>query len=455
MAFKPNSSITVSASSLTNDITGDSGSTITLDKEHPEEYELVTSGSVTLSSSLTITSSASGSGDEGTVFRFKISSDITLNGNTLTILGASIDEDLLNKENTIEARYDGSSWTLRVFPDFEQNDIIEQRHLKDNTVGSNELDSSNVAGDGLTDNSGKLDLEPDTNNGTSLEKGTDGARLDGDENSPSNFKVYGVNNSSNKGWLFIDDLLTEYDSGWKNIADYDSTGTHGLYDLTNQSQPQYRIIGRTVFLRGVWVIPIDDGGIVTDQDNYPTTTSATTETTASGNNVVMDDGIGAELESPPLFNDSDLHPESHTQFVGPIGMRRRIQESNSSKVIALDTISAKFEIMTDGKIRLTSVGGFESPKASVGDSSSQLQTSSLRHLCTVANVNDYILDWTNYRSSHDGTNFMNSQEKGAEQFPFTLNTTDAQDWGGFAIDLSSFFYILDDATTLETIKSKA
>lgn len=91
------------------------GGTYNLSVEDPySAYAISSSGSVTLSSSWTIQSS--GTAYAGHKFFFNYNANITLDGNQINFFGTDMPQNLVNKDCTIVAYYDGSSWTVNFLP---------------------------------------------------------------------------------------------------------------------------------------------------------------------------------------------------------------------------------------------------------------------------------------------------------------------------------------------------
>ena len=148
-----------------------SGGTITLDSSIPVgEYDIT--GSATLLASYIITYT----GTLNTNLKYVLNYDATivLNGNTLTIFGLSLDDNQALQKGIITAKYDGSTWDTVFIPDFENDDIIETRHLIDDCVDKDKI-AANVAGDGLGQNAdGSLEVKVDS---STIEINTDTLRV--------------------------------------------------------------------------------------------------------------------------------------------------------------------------------------------------------------------------------------------------------------------------------------
>ncbi len=445
--------LTVSAGSISSDATGNSGSTISVNVEDftIDERLITTSGSVTLTSSLTVDTTGTVNKDRSLVFRLE--ADINLNGNTFTVLGTTIPQEHLNKHSYIIARYDGSNWQVQYRPDFEETKFIQTDHLIDDAVNKDKLDVSNISGKGLKEASGgEIEVQPDTTNETSIESSSDGVRLSGDKASPANFKFYGVE-SSTKGFYTLSGAITNYDSGWVDFPKYQNT-SKGFYDLTNFDHPQYRIIGRVLYMRGSILIPLDSGGLVTDASNYTSTQSTDVNTSSTGISF-PNGGIasGEIIKFPELFPSTKFRPKK-TVFSNDVVIgKRRLQEKNSTVIMSLSTVAMTFKFNTDGTLEIFGVHNFEIPSASAGNSSTHFENMPLRYFITKGTKDNYALDWSNFEHSHDGNNFLNDHEKSSYQFGVSIDASDVQQWGGFIFPLERFSFLLDDTISLDSIKA--
>lgn len=415
-------------------------------------YYIYTSGSVTLTSSWTI--SDSGTPQKGMEIHIRWRANVDLNGNSVTIFGWTLPSELSDKNFSIILYYNGSSWETDVQMDYEEDGTITNSHLASGSIQGDSINFSQLLGEGITeDPNDVISLHRDTTNGTSLEKSTDGTRLEGDENSPTDLKFYGKTSGS-KGWDFLGAGMERYDSGWKQFPDY-STSSTGFVSLSNFPNPQFRIIGRMVFLRGKVIVPLDDGNgnLVSDRNNYPTEQRATVHTASSGISTTDANGVGTLLSFPQLLNDSELFPQKDTAYRRMFEGRRRIQAKGNNNVLAMTFICSKIRFTTSGNLELSSVSNYEIP-GSEGDSNTHLKTSQFRRLGTIVNADDYALDYSSYRTAHDGAAFQNDTAQSSEQYPFKVDHTDVNYWGGMNMDIEGLYWIISDSISLETIRSK-
>lgn len=71
----------------------------------------------------------SGTPKYGETFNFRYTGKLTLGGNTVTILGASVPAEYGSKDYNVTAIWNGGSWDVVIMPDFDEADIITSTHL--------------------------------------------------------------------------------------------------------------------------------------------------------------------------------------------------------------------------------------------------------------------------------------------------------------------------------------
>lgn len=105
-----------------------------------EEY--IVTGTATLLGSWVF--QESGTPHEGLVYRFRYQAAITLSGNNVSFFGYSLTAAEALRNNIIEANYSGSSWTVRVIDDSEENGRIEAADLAADSVTTVKILDANV-----------------------------------------------------------------------------------------------------------------------------------------------------------------------------------------------------------------------------------------------------------------------------------------------------------------------
>ena len=102
--------------------------------------EFSISGTETLTANWAIT--ATGTPIEGMTCYFFYDAAVTLGGNTITILGQAIPDEFASKKYDILARYNGSTWKVKVFMDLGETSIIKNDHIIDATIANTKLASA-------------------------------------------------------------------------------------------------------------------------------------------------------------------------------------------------------------------------------------------------------------------------------------------------------------------------
>lgn len=150
------------------------GGTVNLSVNDPySDYDIT--GTVTLAASYVI--QASGTPVKNTKFVFNYEANITLNGNTLTIFGLSLDASQALQSCFIVSKYDGSVWDTQIQPDFENSNVIETRHIINDAVDKDKI-AADIAGNGLGQNAnGSLEVKVDS---STIEIDTDTLRVKDD-----------------------------------------------------------------------------------------------------------------------------------------------------------------------------------------------------------------------------------------------------------------------------------
>jgi len=182
------------ASDYPIDITAGGGTVSLYVSDNYDKYSIT--GNVTLLASQVI--QPTGSPFTNTTFIFEYDATVVLNGNTLTIFGLSLDDSQALQNSTIVSIYNGSTWETKIMPDFENNDIIETRHILDDAVDKDKI-AADVAGNGLGQNAnGSLEVKVDS---STIEINSDTLRVK--DLGITNAKINDVNGSK-----LVDDTVT-------------------------------------------------------------------------------------------------------------------------------------------------------------------------------------------------------------------------------------------------------
>jgi hypothetical protein len=119
--------------------------------DQPFEYRV--KGTATLTSDWTIQSNAADSAflNAGTTFIYHYEAEITLSGNSITFHGSTLPTQLADKNCTIIATYNGSSWIVKYHPDWEESDNVETDDIVDDAVTTAKVLDDNITNAKLAD----------------------------------------------------------------------------------------------------------------------------------------------------------------------------------------------------------------------------------------------------------------------------------------------------------------
>lgn len=238
-----------------------------------------------------------------------------------------------------------------------------------------------------------------------------------------------------------------FDSGWNSLYTYSSSNPYGLYPLTeNANPPMYRIINRVVFFKGVYIVPLENAGnLVLNTSDYYNTFSSDVAFTDTG----LVNNTNGSIQTPPLFSNDILYPGNDFLHEHVFTVRR-IKELNSNNALSLQSV-INIIFRENGILDLVSLYDREDPIAPfIGAEKDFL----IRHLITVANANDYNLNFANYRTTMDGAGTTNlNYAQGSYQYPFSFDGSRWDNLGGCKIKLDGMFYHIDKNTSISQIKS--
>lgn len=117
------------------------GGTLNLPADDTVQIYVLT-GSATLAASWVV--QASGSPVTGTTFRIQYEADLTLDGNTLTIFGTSIPEDLALRDFEVHAYYNGSAWVTKILLDVTAYPFVTDDAIATDAVTTDKIDDDAV-----------------------------------------------------------------------------------------------------------------------------------------------------------------------------------------------------------------------------------------------------------------------------------------------------------------------
>ena len=298
---------------------------------------------------------------------------------------------------------------------------------------------------------------------TSKVRSTGNLEADGNLNVVGNASIDTINQGAFNDVLVVDgsgevfkrslsetDLSPGYDSGWISAATYGDQG-YGMpkYDDLGANYIQYRVINRTVFLRGSLYIPLNNGsgGYVNPYSTAYSVVGSGVDTTSSGWSITG----GNTIVTPPLTGNSVIYPDNNYRFNDLISSRI-IKEKNSSDGLRLYTV-LNFYFNTDGSISLQTIRDIEEPSTS-GINPTRVLQDQRRYMVSNVEADDYNLDWTNYKTSSNGSStFNNTWGHGTRQYSFDFDGTDANFLGGITVNVDGLFYQIDSSTTIEAIRA--
>lgn len=360
---------------------------------------------------------------EGMEAVFKWRANIDLDGNSITILGTTLTDEMVSKQGTFTFEYTGATWIMKWKPDHEETDFITTQ------------------------------LKTDTTNGTSITRSADGARLTNDENTPDERDIYAYLSSS-KGWKSFGALLDEFDSGWKNIPTYNSST--GLWQPTSNhpSTPQFRVVGRVVYFRGRLVIPLDDGAGNAYTDFEDTVYSGYQRKTVN----VADSGINGDFSSadypikfPQMFPTNVLNPDVNTNMFPADAFRLVTHNGLSTGYVLRLGVAATLGMRADtGGLAVYGLYDRENAQSLGISGENRLPNDKWRSIATIVTAGDdeYDLSTTDSWQIDPSTVATTGRT-----YPLTFDGTDARDFGGVQVHLKGFSYIIKPSSTLEQIKA--
>src|SRR5690606_15555272 len=107
---------------------------------------------------------------------------------------------------------------------------------------------------------------------------------------------------------------------------------------------------------------------------------------------------------------------------------------------------------TDGRVGVVSIYDGEIPVPP--KDTTQVKQDISRYLITVANEDDYNLQFDGYRTSMDNALNLNTNfSQGQHVFPFSIDASRWDNLGGFVVSLDTMFYTLDASYTISQIEA--
>ena len=100
-------------------------------------YKIISTGTPSMGASYTV--ATTGTAIKGNKVTIKYEATVDFNGNTLTLMGTTIDVAYEAKKFIVESIYDGIAWNTIVSVDFDQSDIIIADSIKADAVTSTKI----------------------------------------------------------------------------------------------------------------------------------------------------------------------------------------------------------------------------------------------------------------------------------------------------------------------------
>jgi hypothetical protein len=146
-----------------------------------------------------------------------------------------------------------------------------------------------------------------------------------------------------------------YDSGWKAINDHTIGQGFGLAPI-GWANPQVRVIGRTVYLDGIFMIPLAEQGVSTNLRTnyllYPSTNKTDVETYTG-----VDGGfalsVSGSLTSQSPILPLELRPEITNRVVRSQRSSRSVQDTAGLNSVTLEAILKSIDILPSGEVFIT------------------------------------------------------------------------------------------------------
>jgi hypothetical protein len=115
------------------------------------------------------------------------------------------------------------------------------------------------------------------------------------------------------------EYATSFDTGWKDFNDFKTNGSgqFGLAPMTNGFRPKIRIVGRTVFVNGIFLIPLGENAnsnnLIVNADEYKSSTNVKPYTGTNGGFTI--NSLGSITSKNPILP-PNLAPELNPHIIG-------------------------------------------------------------------------------------------------------------------------------------------
>jgi len=233
-----------------------------------------------------------------------------------------------------------------------------------------------------------------------------------------------------------------YDSGWKTINSYKTVNgeSFGLAPTAGWTNPKVRVAGRTVFVNGVFLIPLAQNGASTvlrtpwldAQSTYKTDTETYTGTDG-GFTTNSNGSIESKSSILPTALRSDL---DFITFDRHLYGARGILDTGGTDVILCETVFNSCYFRSSGKLLLTS-------HKDIDDSVGTPINNAPAHLkITVADAGANVPSYSSYKQQIGGFTITDS----GKTYPTNIDGEDETMWGAYYFNMN-FSYPLASTVT--------
>jgi hypothetical protein len=242
------------------------------------------------------------------------------------------------------------------------------------------------------------------------------------------------------------DGIDAYDSGWKVLNDYKTVGldSFGLAPVVGFPRVEIRVIGRSVFINGQFLIPLAEDGasttLRTDFSQYQSPYNVDTQV-YTGVDGGFTTNVAGSLTSNSSIVPENLRPNKTITTIGRNQpAHRNIEDQAGGNIIVCDTVFNTVFLKPDGKLLLTT-------HKDVDDSVGTPINNSVWHtMITVADSGANVPTYSGYKTQIGGFTVADSGLK----YPTAIDGEDETKVGGyyFVVDIH---YPVDPGLTEQEI----
>lgn len=204
---------------------------------------------------------------------------------------------------------------------------------------------------------------------------------------------------SSNGKVEVRDKSTlSYDSGWKELNDHN--GSFGVAPLTNWTNPSIRVIDRTVFMNGTFIIPLGASGASTtlrpDVSTHGTTYKTETQTytgTDGGFAINANGSITSQTSLIPTALRPTLTMALDRFTLG----QRAVNDTSGTYSVTYETYFNPVYFTTAGKLQIITHKDIDDTLGSI------IHNSIFHSLITKASSGEFIPTYSSYKNSFTGT----------------------------------------------------